>query len=104
MLTSLGAAAFAQLTMETPDGIATDTCSPRDATLSAERLLYRQVADPLRPVFFLRNPSRVYGLSNMDYIAEKAFASVSEILKADSADMSSRVLQTYVDVSLKTRV
>jgi len=89
----VGAAAFAQLTMETPDGLATDTCSPRDATLNIERLLYRQVADPLRPVYFLRNPSRVYGLSNMDYIAEKAFANVSDILKAEGTDTSGRLLQ-----------
>nr|XP_019043060.1 hypothetical protein I302_08771 [Kwoniella bestiolae CBS 10118]OCF21990.1 hypothetical protein I302_08771 [Kwoniella bestiolae CBS 10118] len=52
-----------------PQNAATTSTTPHDLN----KLSYRQVADPKKPVFFLREPSRVYGLSNASYEAERAW-------------------------------
>jgi hypothetical protein len=42
--------------------------------------VYRQVAEADRPVYFLRNPSRIYGYANADFEAQKAYNSVMAII------------------------
>ncbi|TXT07091.1 hypothetical protein VHUM_03261 [Vanrija humicola] len=63
-------------------------------------LAYRQVADPRYPAFFLRNPSRVYGLSNAAFVAEKAYQHVIGILASVDPRMPERLIQAFLTRTL----
>lgn len=63
---------------------------------TADGLAYRQVADPRCPAFFLRNPSKVYGVSNAAYVAEKAYQHVFGLLSAEDPAMPNRLIQRCV--------
>lgn len=41
---------------------------------------YRQVADPGRPVYFIRNPSRIYGYANSDFEAQRAYNAATSLI------------------------
>lgn len=71
----------------------TISTSPAGASSSTEKISYRQVADPRRPVYFLRNPSRVYGLANTLFAAEQAYESVTQQLKAENPDLPARLFR-----------
>jgi hypothetical protein len=67
-----------------------------DAQIEARNtasLPYRQVADPRYPAYFLKNPSKVYGLSNAAYAAEKAYQDVVAIISADDPSMPERLIE-----------
>jgi hypothetical protein len=94
MADNLGSRAFAHLVLD---------CSSPSADMSStarpnERLQYRQVADPKNPAYFLKNPSRVYGLSNHAYVAEKAYQMVYDILRDINPGYPQKMVQMLVTV------
>lgn len=91
----LGSFAFAHLTLSVPSKTGVVT-SPTGSS-PGDTVAFRQVADPRRPVFFLRNPSKVYGLSNTAFEAEKAYDTVNNLLRAEHAEYPARLLQIFLD-------
>lgn len=71
----LGAGAFALLTMARADPLS-------HGTNVGDGLRYRQVADKKRPVFFLKNPSKVYGQQTSgDDPEDRALASIMDLMR-----------------------
>lgn len=79
----LGAGAVAQIA-----SVSLDSRFEQDA-----RVPYRQVADPRYPAFFLNNPSRVYGLSNAAFVAERAYEEVLGRLTRIDPSLPDRLIQ-----------
>lgn len=84
-----GSRAFAHLVLSYPEPGVTISSS----ALGSEKLHYRQVADPKNPAYFLRNPSRIYGLSNHAFIAEKAYQMVYDFLKDVDPEYPHKMVQ-----------
>ena len=88
----LGHRAFGDLTLDpfpTGHGVAS---IPSRLDHQGARLQYRQVGSAQDPAFFLRNPSRVYGVSNVDYVAEKAYTATIEILRQVTGGMERQLV------------
>lgn len=72
--------------------------------LGSEKLHYRQVADPKNPAYFLKNPSRIYGLSNHAFKAEKAYQMVYDMLREVDSDYPHKMVQVYVPTAATLEV
>lgn len=88
----LGSGAVAQLASVSLDA--------RIEQRNADALPYRQVADPRYPAYFLKNPSRVYGLSNAAYVAEKGYTEVLAIIKAEDESLPDKLIQHFMNRTL----
>lgn len=55
-------------------------------------LEYRQVADPRYPAYFLKNPSKVYGLSSAACAAEKNYADVVRLISHGDPSMPEKLI------------
>ncbi|WVQ70403.1 uncharacterized protein L199_008630 [Kwoniella botswanensis] len=71
-------------------------------TSDLNKLSYRQVADPKKPVFFLREPSRVYGLSNASYEAEKAWKTACEVLSYSQPGQGEHISHQLIHIFLES--
>ena len=58
---------------------------------NGEPIIYRQVADPLRPVYFLRNPSSIYGVGSARFHAFNAYQTVTRIIEGVELGLSQKV-------------
>ena len=92
----LGSAAFSNLS---PSDQASSPLLTTSAAVSGG-IAYRQVSDPSQPVFFLRTSSKVYGLANGAYAADKAWQAVIATLKASKEDSPARLFQLFIDRTL----
>lgn len=79
----LGSGAVAQIA-----SVSLDSRFEQDA-----RVPYRQVADPRYPAYFLNNPSRVYGLSNAAFVAERAYEEVLARVRRIDPNLPERLIQ-----------
>jgi hypothetical protein len=89
----LGHRAFGDLTLDpfpTGHGIVS---SPAGAAHPDNHLQYRQVGSSRDPAFFLRASSKVYGLSNADFVAEKAYKAITSILRQEDSELPNRLVQ-----------
>ncbi|KAK4688139.1 hypothetical protein P7C73_g1977, partial [Tremellales sp. Uapishka_1] len=90
----LGSGAFSLLTLDNPPtSSATTSTSPGNGPI--ENLTYRQVGDPRDPVYFLRNPSKVYGESNPAYQGEATYDMALRILRTQNKELPSRLVQLF---------
>ncbi|KAK6902621.1 hypothetical protein I203_107879 [Kwoniella mangroviensis CBS 8507] len=71
-------------------------------TSDLNKLSYRQIADSKKPVFFLREPSRVYGLSNASYEAEKAWKTACEVLSYSQAGQGEHISHQLIHIFLES--
>jgi hypothetical protein len=88
----LGHRAFGDLTLDpfpTGHGVAS---LPTRLDHHGSRLQYRQVGSAQDPAFFLRNPSKVYGVSNVEYVAEKAYVAAIEILRQEAEGLQRQLV------------
>lgn len=79
----LGSGAVAQIA-----SVSLDSRFEQDA-----RVPYRQVADPRYPAYFLNNPSRVYGLSNAAFNAERAYEDALTTIQRVDPSLPERLIQ-----------
>lgn len=94
----LGAGAFALLTMAGAD----PACHGTGVGVG-DGLRYRQVADKKRPVFFLKNPSKVYGQqASGDNPEDRALAKIMELMRVQPIPVPELVKQYVSAGSLDT--
>ena len=84
-----GSGAFAQMTLE---GLPIQSDPYSTTAIVMGDLVYRQVADPSHPVFFLRNPSMVYGFSNLAYAAESAYREIVGLVASEDVELPVKLI------------